>query len=98
MLKENLFYTPFDDASTHKSHVQLGEADIHLVLGGVTSTDIRYFENRIKGINEAAEVAIASLRQAIHDVKIPIFVSLGLFMGAANNDCLYNKVIHKPNN
>lgn len=98
VLRENLFYTPFDDLSTHKSHVQLGEADIHPVLGGVTPTDIRYFENRTKGINETAEASIAKLKQAIHDVKVPVFVSPGLFMGAANNDCLHNKEIRNISN
>ncbi|WP_337882746.1 hypothetical protein [Chromobacterium haemolyticum] len=98
ILTENLFHTPFDDLSMHKSHVKLGEADIHPVLGGSTLTDIRYFENRTKGINEIAERALLNLNQAIHDVKIPVFICPGLFMGAANNDCLHNKEIHKISN
>ncbi|SLM65011.1 hypothetical protein DAQ1742_04254 [Dickeya aquatica] len=98
ILREKLFHTPFDDLSTHKSHIELGEADIHPVLGGATPTDIRYFENRTQGINEIAKAAIAKLQQAIHDVKIPVFISPGLFMGAANNDCLHNKEVRKINN
>ncbi|HHQ6538464.1 TPA: hypothetical protein ACSTJY_003856 [Serratia fonticola] len=96
-LAEPLYYTPFDDLSVHKSVITLGEADIHPILGGVKPTDIRFFENRTRGTNEYGDRAIAELRRALHAVKTPVFIAPGLFMGAANNDCLHNKEIHEIN-
>ncbi len=66
-LRRQEFHTPYDDLTLHNSKVQLGEAEVHPVQGGATPTDIRFFENRTRGLNpraaRAVEAVIAAFAQ-----------------------------------
>jgi hypothetical protein len=90
-LREREYHTPYDDLTLHDSKVEMGEADVHPVLGGATPTDIRFFENRTRGLTPRAEQAIAALIAALHRLKKRVLILPGDLVGAANNDCLHNK-------
>lgn len=91
VLCRNEFYTPFDDLTMHKSTVELGEADMHPILGGATPTDIRFFENRTEGQTPEARYAVGLLIDALHRLKKRVLIQPGDLLGSANNDCLHNK-------
>jgi hypothetical protein len=93
VLRQPVFYTPFDDLTMYKSAVQLGKAEAHPILGGVTPTDIRFFENRTEGQTEEARLAVARLIEALHLLKKRVLIQAGDLLGSANNDCLHNKDI-----
>lgn len=87
------FQTPYDDLSKYKSHVKLGEPDIHPILGGATPTDIRLFENRTFALTPRAEVALKTILDKLHQIKIRLQIGAGDFIGSANNDCLHCKEV-----
>ncbi|WP_147297828.1 hypothetical protein [Trinickia dinghuensis] len=91
MLRRPEFYTPFDDLTMYKSAVELGQADMHPILGGATPTDIRFFENRTEGRTPQARHAVARLVEALHRLKKRVLIQPGDLLGSANNDCLHNK-------
>ncbi len=91
VLRRNEFYTPFDDLTMYKSAVQLGEADLHPILGGATPTDIRFFENRTEGQTPEARRAVELLIDVLHRLKKRVLIQPGDLLGSANNDCLHNK-------
>ncbi|WP_076879658.1 hypothetical protein [Bordetella sp. H567] len=90
-LRRQEFHTPYDDLTLHNSKVQLGEAEVHPVLGGATPTDIRFFENRTRGLTPRATRAVEALITALHKLKRRVQILPGDLVGAANNDCLHNK-------
>lgn len=90
-LRREEFHTPYDDLTMHNSKVRLGEADVHPVLGGATPTDIRFFENRTRGLTPRASRAVEALIAALHKLKKRVQILPGDLVGAANNDCLHNK-------
>jgi hypothetical protein len=90
-LRQPEFHTPYDDLTVHGGNVILGEAEVHPVLGGATPTDIRFFENRTKGLTPRAGQAIDQLIAALHRLKKRVQILPGDLVGAANNDCLHNK-------
>jgi hypothetical protein len=85
------FHTPYDDLTLQGNTVALGQADVHPVLGGATPTDIRFFENRTKGLTPRATQAVEQLIVTLHRLKRRILILAGDLVGAANNDCLHNK-------
>ncbi|ERJ37720.1 putative oxygenase [Burkholderia sp. AU4i] len=91
VLRRPEFYTPFDDLTMYKSAVQLGNADMHPILGGATPTDFRFFENRTEGQTPAAKLAVARLVDVLHRLKKRVLIQPGDLIGSANNDCLHNK-------
>ncbi|ANN68661.1 hypothetical protein [Bordetella bronchialis] len=90
-LRREEFHTPYDDLTMHNSKVRLGEADVHPVLGGATPTDLRFFENRTRGLTPRASRAIDAVVIALHKLKQRVRILPGDLVGAANNDCLHNK-------
>lgn len=90
-LREEIFQTPYDDLTVATSNVDLGEAPAHRILGGATDYDIRFFENRTIGLNEDAAQAVSVLVATLHDIKRPVRVLSGDFIGSANNECIHNK-------
>lgn len=91
ILRSPLFYTPYDDLTTYKSATSLGTADAHPILGGAKETDLRFFENRTRGLTDEACTAVSKVIEALREVKTRIVIGPGDFVGAANNDCLHNK-------
>jgi hypothetical protein len=91
VLRLHEFHTPYDDLTMHNSKIKLGEAEVHPVLGGATPTDIRFFENRTRGLTPRAGQAIETLIAALHRLKKRVQILPGILVGAANNDCLHNK-------
>lgn len=92
-LRRYEFQTPYDDLSKYNSHVELGEPDIHPILGGATPTDIRIFENRTFALTPRAEGALKIVLEKLHKIKIRLQVGAGDFIGSANNDCLHCKEV-----
>ncbi|OZI20444.1 hypothetical protein CAL26_23390 [Bordetella genomosp. 9] len=90
-LRQHEFHTPYDDLTLHNSKVRLGEADVHPVLGGATATDLRFFENRTRGLTQRASRAVEMLISALHKLKKRVQILPGDLVGAANNDCLHSK-------
>jgi hypothetical protein len=93
VLRAEEFYTPYDDLTTSSSNVKLGSANNHPVLGGAAWYDIRFFENRTVGLTERAKVAVAELCKKLHELKKPILILRGDFIGAANNECIHCKLV-----
>ncbi|MEX3763041.1 hypothetical protein [Paraburkholderia phenoliruptrix] len=91
VLRRHEFHTPYDDLTTYESKVKLGEADVHPILGGATPTDIRFFENRTKGLTSQAAAAVDRLVTVLHNLKKRVLIQPGDLVGSANNDCLHNK-------
>ena len=90
-MRRHEFHTPYDDLTTYESKVKLGEADVHPILGGATPTDIRFFENRTKGLTSQAAAAVDRLVTVLHNLKKRVLIQPGDLVGSANNDCLHNK-------
>jgi L-asparagine oxygenase len=91
-LRSHDFHTPFDDLSVVGKR-ELGQADRHPVLG--TAGDLRYFENRTRGLTPAAEEALVKLNQVLHDLKERVFVEPGDFVITYNNHTIHAKeVVH----
>lgn len=61
----------------YKSTVPLGQARAHPILGGVTPTDIRFFENRAEGQTPRAGLAVANLVKGLHNLKKRVLIPGG---------------------
>ncbi|MGW5237908.1 hypothetical protein ACWEOW_03155 [Monashia sp. NPDC004114] len=92
ILRSRDFYTPFDDLSVEGSKV-LGEADRHPVLGPIG--DLRYFENRTRGLTPAAERVLVKLDEALHALKQRVFIEPGDFVVTYNNFTIHAKEVVK---
>jgi hypothetical protein len=93
ILRQEAFYTPYDDLSTSSEHKKLGKAPNHRVLGGATDYDFRFFENRTVGLNDQACEAVSDVLATLHRLKRPLSISKGDFIGSANNECVHNKEV-----
>lgn len=91
-LRSRDFYTPFDDLSVVGSK-ELGEADKHPVLGSIG--DLRYFENRTRGLAPAAEKVLVKLDEALHALKQRVFIEPGDFVITYNNFTIHAKEVVK---
>lgn len=89
-LRQPVFYTPFDDLTTKTGNVKLGRAADHAVVAQV---DIRFFENRTQGLNDAAKRAVEELRGALHANKHRVLMRPGDFVSISNNLSLHGKEI-----
>lgn len=95
LLRKPLFNTPYDDLTLASSNVKLGEAPNHPVLGGAEVYDIRFFENRTKGVTPEAQGAVDEIVSQLHALKKRLLILPGDFIGSANNECIHNKeVVH----
>jgi hypothetical protein len=65
----------------------------HRILGGAEDYDIRFFENRTKGINPEAQEAIDEVVRMLHELKKRLLILKGDFIGSANNECIHNKEV-----
>lgn len=90
VLRSNSFYTPFDDL-TIVGTKQLGDADKHPVLGPIG--DLRYFENRTRGLTPSAEEVLVKLDTALHDLKQRVFIEPGDFVITYNNFTIHAKEV-----
>ncbi|MGL4340201.1 MAG: hypothetical protein ACRCSP_07255 [Rhodoglobus sp.] len=90
VLRGNNFYTPFDDLTVVGSK-ELGEADLHPVLGPIG--DLRYFESRTCGVTEEAQALLAKLDQTLHSLKKRVFIEPGDFVITYNNFTIHAKEV-----
>lgn len=91
MLKMQQFYTPFDDLTTLTGAFDVGEADVHPVLCG--DFDIRFFENRTRGVTEEAQRMVVRLAELLHMKKYRVQMQAGDFIGVRNNYSMHGKEI-----
>ncbi|MBZ2163254.1 hypothetical protein [Alteromonas stellipolaris] len=93
-LHQKQFHTPYDDLTITSNNFELGEADIHQVLGRTDiKGDICFFENRTRGLNEMAQKAVEELIEILHCNKRRVHVLRGSFISCSNDHCLHNKEI-----
>lgn len=92
-LKEERFYTPYDDLTLSSSNKALGRAPNHRILGGAATYDIRFFENRTVGIDAAAQELVDEVVRGLHALKRRLLILKGDFIGSANNECIHNKEV-----
>jgi L-asparagine oxygenase len=93
VLREPVFFTPYDDLTLSSSNKKLGHAPNHPILGVVESYDIRFFENRTEGVTDQAKEAVEEIIKALHALKQNLHILKGDFIGSANNECLHNKEV-----
>jgi L-asparagine oxygenase len=79
ILRQEVFYTPYDDLTTSSEHKKLGRAPNHRVLGGQQTTIFRLFENRTVGLNDQACEAVSDVLATLHRLKRPLVDSKGRF-------------------
>lgn len=94
-LRKPLYNTPYDDLTLASSKVKLGTAPNHPILGGSAAHDIRFFENRTRGITPEAQVAVEEVTGLLHRLKRRLLIRRGDFIGSANNECIHNKEVVK---
>lgn len=98
VLREEEFLTPYDDLTLASGNLAMGEAPKHRILGGATEYDIRFFEKRTIGLTDRARAAVEKLTKTLHDLKEPVFIDAGTFIGSANNECIHSKEIRNVAN
>lgn len=97
-LSQSQFYTPYDDLSTYKSLVELGEANLHPILEHIDGIDIRFFENRTVSYTDTGKVLIQKLTQLLHKHKICIHLRAGDLIASQNNYSIHCKQILATHN
>ncbi|MEU8995617.1 hypothetical protein AB0C95_12555 [Streptomyces caniferus] len=94
LLRSPEFYTPFDDLSTMGGgRVQLGEADMHPIIGGRGPEDLRFFENRTVGVTDAAKAIVPKVAATLHALKQRVFIEPGDFVITYNNHTIHAKEV-----
>lgn len=93
VLREPIFYTPYDDLTLSSSNKELDRAPNHPILGGTESYDIRFFENRTEGVTDDAKEAVEEIVKSLHTLKQRLHILKGDFIGSANNECIHNKEV-----
>lgn len=93
ILRQEVFYTPYDDLTLSSSNKALGRAPVHKILGGAEDYDIRFFENRTEGTTAPAKEAVQEIIRALHLLKLRVLILAGDFIGSANNECIHNKEV-----
>ena len=79
--KSKSFYTPFDDLSTAEQNVELGEADLHPIVGGASEYDIRIFENRTIGITVEAQQIVYKVVNLLYCYKQRARIMIDIMLG-----------------
>lgn len=90
-LRKTNFHTPFDDLTTKTGRYNVGEAKLHPILSG--DNDIRFFENRTKGIDADSNELVDRVKTAMHKVKKRVQMCPGDFIGVANNHSVHGKEV-----
>ncbi len=90
-LRDPIYETPFDDLTVSSSNFEVGEAQMHPIIGGKSEFDIRFFENRTASKITRGQNAINSLVKLLHEIKTPVHLLPGMFLGIANNESLHGK-------
>ncbi|MFC5722418.1 hypothetical protein ACFP1Z_19815 [Streptomyces gamaensis] len=94
LLRSPEFYTPFDDLSTMGGgRVELGEADLHPIIGGRGPEDLRFFENRTVGVSNAAKGIVPKVADILHKLKQRVFIEPGDFVVTYNNHTIHAKEV-----
>lgn len=91
------FYTPYDDLSTYKSLVRLGEANLHPILSDIDGVDLRFFENRTKATTDVGLALIEKLIALLHKNKICVHLRTGDLIASQNNYSIHCKKIMAMN-
>ncbi|MCX5399494.1 hypothetical protein [Streptomyces sp. NBC_00102] len=91
LLRSPQFYTPFDDLTVMGGSLELGEADKHPIIGG--EDDLRYFENRTRGLTEEAIAIVPKVSAVLHALKQRVFVEPGDFVITYNNHTVHAKEV-----
>ncbi|SFS96085.1 hypothetical protein [Marininema halotolerans] len=89
ILKQALFYTPFDDLSVYGNKKKLGRAKDHAIL--IDNDDLAYFENRTVGTTEAAQQIVDKINRLLHQLKVSHLMKPGELISVANNHSLHGK-------
>jgi len=97
ILRREDFNTPYDDLTLASSNVKLGSAPNHRILGGAEEYDLRFFENRTKGLTPEAQEAVDEVVRKLHELKKRLLILKGDFIGSANNECIHNKEVLQIN-
>jgi len=92
-LSKPQFHTPYDDLSTYKSQVELGEADMHPILTDENEVDIRFFENRTTSNTDVGLQLIKKVTTLLHEHKICVHLRPGDLFATQNNNSLHCKEI-----
>lgn len=96
-LRQNIFYTPYDDISLQAGHVKLGTAGNHAILEK-SDTKLRVFEGRTIAQSDRGEEALNQLVATIHRYKYSNIPEPGDFVLIRNNYALHGKeVVHVHN-
>ncbi|MCU4677551.1 hypothetical protein N7931_18185 [Catenovulum sp. 2E275] len=90
-LRQAKFHTPFDDLTTKAGSYDVGEASLHPIISD--DYDIRYFENRTKGIDEEAQQLVELVKSRLHELKSCVQMVAGDFIGVANNYSVHGKEV-----
>lgn len=96
LMRQELFYTPFDDLSVYGNNKELGRAKNHAIL--LSEYDLAYFENRTEGLTEEAQQVVDKIKVLLHELKTSHLMKPGEFIGVANNYSMHGKdVLHIGN-
>ncbi|MET1170602.1 hypothetical protein [Paenibacillus amylolyticus] len=91
LMKQEVFYTPFDDLSTYGNKIELGRANNHAILLNEEELDLAYFENRTEGLTEEAQQVVDKIKRLLHELKAPHLMLPGEFISVSNNHSLHGK-------
>lgn len=91
ILRQESFYTPYDDISTQESKVQLGRAKDHAVI--LEESGVKVFEGRTVGINEEAQAALDTFIAALHRNKISYTTKPGDCICFSNNHVIHGREV-----
>ncbi|MFJ3900093.1 hypothetical protein [Streptomyces sp. NPDC090025] len=91
VLRSREFYTPFDDLTVMGGSLELGDADLHPVIGG--EDDLRYFENRTVGVTDRAKALVPKVNEVLHALKRRVFIEPGDFVITYNNHTVHAKEV-----
>jgi L-asparagine oxygenase len=89
LARQPRFMTPWDDLTILTGAVKVGEANSHPLLSG--DFNLRLFEGRTVGLDDAAQAVVDSIVTTIHAIKRGINVGPGDFVITCNNHCVHAK-------
>ncbi|MGE7648669.1 hypothetical protein ACQKM1_12905 [Peribacillus frigoritolerans] len=95
LMRQELFYTPFDDLSTYGNRTELGRAKNHAILLNEEEFDIAYFENRTVGLTEEAQGVVDKIKVLLHELKAPHLLKAGEFISLSNNHSIHGKDVEE---
>lgn len=91
VLRSAEFFTPFDDLTVMAGSLELGNADMHPIVGG--EDDLRYFENRTVGVTDRAKAVVPKVTETLHALKQRVFIEPGDFVITYNNHTVHAKEV-----